>query len=1045
MAFPTAASITYKTFKNSALSIGKYSPSFIDQAVLGAMEIDADIPTLDIGSSTGTLEPIWQDPFEGALYSIGSSSNTSGWIDNTAAVTFASDFVGTSGLQKEGNDCYVYHFPAGSTGAPQGTGIRHNIAHTDELDVTFWYRQHPIFPSSNSNGTHLSHGLTTLDTETWTDASGATRSGTKYQGFSLSHCTLYMECERDVLFLGVQNREASPGTRTWVSVGYGTTNLNDDQWHKIRVTWKMNTYNADGSPNSDGVVRGWVDDKLEIENTAYMISTQDLGGTSLQGTQPKFSQIAIAPYWQLPISSEDCWIMVDSYTLNIPGSGADTGGGDTGGGTGGATAFAESFDSEPLQSGLSNGLWSRGDFYRNTSVMHTGTGCYQYFLAGGLGGSATQPDGSSGDSIRRNFPETDEVDFTAMVRLEGSSTMDFHQHLFYLMTTMDVTSSTPQPGPTPSYCTFYSEIRGNRQWQTAVQDLKRTNGAYRGDGDALTGMGPAGSSLEPGRWYKVRTYVKLNTWNADGTYNADGIVKVWIDDVLTINKPDVDLNRHDASAKFNQFLIGPYFTTESGDRTVMVDELSLSITSTADESTTDSTPASATGRNDPAYDPPASTNWRWVDNVNGLDSNTGETKTSAWKNLDVALSRLRAGDGLYLVEGQPYTVSTDAAFNSPALQPGGSGLADAPIVISAQPGFVSKPIIRRTANGGPMMGTDGQDHIWFVDLELDSNKFPGDGLALWNTRGSRVIRCAAHGAEIDANDSSPGSNLQAIRLENATECHVYGCDIYDVRNTQNSSNATCLKLYGAVSNKISYCDFWDASFGIMDKGHESNPDTVASPYQPPVSSTDPGPKCGSYNNVIEYNRFRSSIRTGYGILVQRSADFYKNVVRFNLFECYGSSFGGDNSTDNSRDGVYDFVFYNNTFYGYGNSGAYPNGWGYDYDCYNNIYWTSSTSNRTVPDIFTSNEAASWRTFTNNGFRHSAYIVYGRYRTDIAYDDNGAVSASSLEYLNDDIMFVSPSTGDYRLAAGSPAITAGTNGTYLGAFPDDSNLTTWAWW
>jgi hypothetical protein len=755
MAFPTAANITYRTFRNSALSVGRFSPSFDFAASIGSVSLSGETPTLDVGSNKGAGSTLlFFEPFDGQLSATGSSSNTLGWYDNVNSVTFSDDFASTNGEHREGTASFAYYFPAGNAaGSPSGGSIRRNIPPQDEVEVEFWYRQFPIFPTSSGEGTHATHFLTTLD---------------GYVGFSYTHCTLYMECERDVLMMGVQNRAATP-SRTWTVIGRGQTNLNDGNWHLLRFRWKMNTYNADGTPNSDAICQGWVNGNLEIDVSGFLLSTHHIPAGD---PAPQFNQFAVAPYWQLPESNQDSWMMIDGLKVAIPG---------------------EEERAEP-----------------------------------------------------------------------------------------------PPP------------------------------------------------------------------------------------------------------------------------------------------------PASATSRNDPNYDPPSSTSWFWVDNVNGDDNNAG-TELAPWRNLDVAIRRLQPGQGLYVVEGTAYSVTADASFNSPAIQPSTSGTRDAPIIISARPGFVSKPIIRRTANSGPMLGTAGQDYIWYIDLEFDCGGTHSDGIALWGSTGSRIIRCHIYNAK-----GSDGGNLQLIRLENSTDCEVYGCDLHGVSNSAFSGNATCIKFYGSLRNRVSFCDMWDASFGIMDKGHESNPETPPSPY-------DDANKCGSYGNIYEFNRFRDSLRNGIGNLVQRSADFVNTTVRFNLFECYGSAIAGDNSDDSSRDGVYDYYYYNNTFYGYGNQGANPNGWGTNFSSYNNLYWAGASGNRIVPDIRTRALASDWEVFTNNGFRYSAYIIYGIYTDNGSYTDDGAVSANSLENLNGQTMFVSPSTGDYRLAAGSPAITAGTNGTYLGAFPDDSNVTTWAWW
>ncbi len=69
------------------------------------------------------------------------------------------------------------------------------------------------------------------------------------------------------------------------------TLFTDDRWHCIEAYFKLNTLDLDrGRPNPDGIVRGWFDGKLVVEQTDVVFRSTDF-------PQMKFNQFLMAPYF----------------------------------------------------------------------------------------------------------------------------------------------------------------------------------------------------------------------------------------------------------------------------------------------------------------------------------------------------------------------------------------------------------------------------------------------------------------------------------------------------------------------------------------------------------------------------------------------------------------------------------------------------------------------------------------------------------------------------------------------------------------------------
>ncbi len=129
-----------------------------------------------------------------------------------------------------------------------------------------------------------------------------TTENTKFHGPALSHLTLYIEPVGGKLLLGTQDRQnakmphgLTQGPLRGGFNGKSYTSeeklFQDDKWHCIEAQFTLNSLDLDkDQPNADGIIRGWFDDKLVIEETKVIFRSTDF-------PKMKFNQFLITPYF----------------------------------------------------------------------------------------------------------------------------------------------------------------------------------------------------------------------------------------------------------------------------------------------------------------------------------------------------------------------------------------------------------------------------------------------------------------------------------------------------------------------------------------------------------------------------------------------------------------------------------------------------------------------------------------------------------------------------------------------------------------------------
>jgi hypothetical protein len=188
-----------------------------------------------------------------------------------------------------GKGCIEYGWKEKATSPHTSSGARHSIKATDQLFIRFYIKLSKDWDwSGRSYHPHLAHFL-------------STENG-KWHGPARSHLTLYIEPVNGKLRLGATDmeNEAMPHGLTQGPLKGGYNGklydskeilFNDDRWHCIEAQFKLNTLDIkNDKANSDGVIRGWFDNKLVIEHTDIVLRTPDF-------PTMKWNQFLLTPYF----------------------------------------------------------------------------------------------------------------------------------------------------------------------------------------------------------------------------------------------------------------------------------------------------------------------------------------------------------------------------------------------------------------------------------------------------------------------------------------------------------------------------------------------------------------------------------------------------------------------------------------------------------------------------------------------------------------------------------------------------------------------------
>lgn len=189
----------------------------------------------------------------------------------------------------QGAGCIEYEWLKNVQPVRGSSAKRHLLSPVEEVYIRFYIRLSKEWQWTRVNyHPHLTHFLTTENSD--------------YHGPAVSHLTLYIEPVNGKLRLAatdIQNENMPHGlTQGPLKGGYNGKLYDskdllfvDDKWHCIEAFFRLNSLDMNNDkPNKDGIVRGWFDGKLVIDNTDVILRSTDF-------PDMKINQFIMAPYF----------------------------------------------------------------------------------------------------------------------------------------------------------------------------------------------------------------------------------------------------------------------------------------------------------------------------------------------------------------------------------------------------------------------------------------------------------------------------------------------------------------------------------------------------------------------------------------------------------------------------------------------------------------------------------------------------------------------------------------------------------------------------
>lgn len=207
------------------------------------------------------------------------SMETRGWYDGTECRIAADAF--------SGNGCLEYEWLKGLQKVTGSASFRHLFTPVSEVYVSFYIRLSENWQWTGKNyHPHLTHLMTT--------------ENPPFHGPAASHLTLYIEAVNGKLRLAtqdIQNKDMPHGlTQGELKGGYNGRFYDsrqvlfaDNKWHRVEAFFRLNDLKND-RPEANGIIRGWFDGKLVIDETGVVLRSADF-------PQMQFNQFLIAPYF----------------------------------------------------------------------------------------------------------------------------------------------------------------------------------------------------------------------------------------------------------------------------------------------------------------------------------------------------------------------------------------------------------------------------------------------------------------------------------------------------------------------------------------------------------------------------------------------------------------------------------------------------------------------------------------------------------------------------------------------------------------------------
>jgi len=208
----------------------------------------------------------------------------------------------------KGKGCIEFHWKERGTTPAYSSGVRHLFEPTETVYLRCYIRLSENWGwSGRSYHPHLIQFLTT--------------ENDKYAGPAATHLTVYVEPVNGKLRLAaqdIQNKDAPHGlTQGPLKGGYNGQFYDSQEklfdnadWHCVEALFQLNTLDLKaGKPNADGVIRGWFDGKLVIEDTDVVLRSVDFPNM-------KFNQFLLLPYFGPRLLPHEQTLWIDELAVS---------------------------------------------------------------------------------------------------------------------------------------------------------------------------------------------------------------------------------------------------------------------------------------------------------------------------------------------------------------------------------------------------------------------------------------------------------------------------------------------------------------------------------------------------------------------------------------------------------------------------------------------------------------------------------------------------------------------------------------------------------
>lgn len=376
---------------------------------------------------------------------------------------------------------------------------------------------------------------------------------------------------------------------------------------------------------------------------------------------------------------------------------------------------------------------------------------------------------------------------------------------------------------------------------------------------------------------------------------------------------------------------------------------------------------------------------------NASDNNPG-TEARPWRSLyRAAQESLQPGDTVYIKAGT-YDASQGGNWAGAAVKVP-SGAPGKPVTFKSLPAHAA---VLDSRGANPAIGVNRGGHV-VIDGFVIPN--PGErGISIFGEPGRPVRDVVIQNNIIYGSYVRGFDNAEGIRLENAEQILVRNNKIYNSSNDNRTWNASAVKTYKTKNVTIEHNEMFDVVSGVMEK--------EASSY------------LTIRNNRIHTCRYGFVLSNQNGGVTE-AVKFHNNIVQCN---------SGFETVSQGSAEMRDVHVYNNTFAGYTSQGANANRHGQAFYIYNNIFHRTSSSVSNADFYTQTGDTGQVKLMDYNLYSRNPKMVIGLYSLDRTYNSLAAWQAAGhrldANSLLADPKFVNAAAGDFRLAAGSPALMAG---------------------